>query len=79
MPKIIDKEERMNMILRKAIEVFSEVGYKDANLSLIAEECNLSRPTVYQYFKDKKEIYYYAVKKISDEMYSRYSVIAFNH
>ncbi len=77
MPKIIDKEERMNMILRKAIEVFSEVGYKDANLSLIAEECNLSRPTVYQYFKDKKEIYYYAVKKISDEMYSRYSVIAF--
>ena len=77
MPKIVDKEERMNMILQKAIEVFSKVGYKDSNLSLIAEKCNLSRPTVYQYFKDKKEIYYYAVKKISSEMYSRYSVIAF--
>lgn len=77
MPKIVDKEERMNMILQKAMEVFSEVGYRESNLTLIAEKCSLSRPTVYLYFKDKKEIYYYAVKKVTSEMFALYSRFAF--
>ncbi len=78
MPKIVDKEERMNTILRNAMEVFSEVGYKESNLTLIAEKCGLSRPTVYQYFKDKKDIYYYAVKKVTSDMFARYSHYAFD-
>ncbi len=77
MPKIVDKKERMNMILLKAMEVFSEVGYKESNLTLIADKCSLSRPTVYLYFKDKKDIYYYAVKKVTSEMFDIYSRIAF--
>ncbi len=77
MPKIVDKEERMNTILTKAMEVFSEVGYRESNLTLIAEKCGLSRPTVYQYFKDKKDIYYYAVKKVTSEMFTLYSEFAF--
>ena len=67
-PKIVDKEERMQMILSKALEVFAKVGYRESNLSLIAEACCLSRPTVYQYFSDKKEIYYYAVKNVTSRM-----------
>ena len=77
MPKIVDKEERMQMILEKALEVFARVGYRDSNLSLIAEACSLSRPTVYQYFSDKKEIYYYAVKRVTSQMFDKYSKIAF--
>ena len=76
-PKIVDKEERMQMILSKALEVFAKVGYRESNLSLIAEECCLSRPTVYQYFSDKKEIYYYAVKNVTSRMFEKYSNIAF--
>ncbi len=78
MPKIVDKEERMNTILKKAMEVFSEVGYRESNLTLIAERCALSRPTVYLYFKDKKDIYYYAVKKVTSEMFTLYSHYAFD-
>lgn len=78
MPKIVDREERMNTILQKAMEVFSEVGYKESNLTLIAEKCGLSRPTVYQYFKDKKDIYYYAVKKVTSDMFTLYSHYAFD-
>ena len=74
-PKIVDKEERMQMILSKALEVFAKVGYRESNLSLIA--CCLSRPTVYQYFSDKKEIYYYAVKNVTSRMFEKYSNIAF--
>ena len=76
-PKIVDKEERMQMILSKALEVFAKVGYRESNLSLIAEACCLSRPTVYQYFSDKKEIYYYAVKNVTSRMFVKYSNIAF--
>ena len=76
-PKIVDKEERMQMILSKALEVFAKVGYRESNLSLIAEACCLSRPTVYQYFSDKKEIYYYAVKNVTSRMFATYSNIAF--
>ena len=68
----------MQMILEKALEVFARVGYRDSNLSLIAEACSLSRPTVYQYFSDKKEIYYYAVKNVTSKMFERYSQIAFH-
>ena len=76
-PKIVDKEERMQMILSKALEVFAKVGYRESNLSLIAEACCLSSPTVYQYFSDKKEIYYYAVKNVTSRMFEKYSNIAF--
>ena len=76
-PKIVDKEERMQMILSKALEVFAKVGYRESNLSLIAEACCLSRPTVSQYFSDKKELYYSAVKNVTSRMFEKYSNIAF--
>ena len=72
MPKKIDHEERKVIILKKALEIFARDGYRDSNLSSIAEECGLSRPTLYQYFKDKKEIYYYAVKLITGKMFTKY-------
>lgn len=78
MPKKIDHEERKIKILNTALKVFAREGYKDSNLSLIAEECGLSRPTLYQYFKDKEEIYYYAVKLITGKMFTRYVEIAWD-
>ena len=65
MPKKIDHEERKEKILQTALKVFAREGYRDSNLSLIAIECGVSRPTIYQYFKDKEEIYYYEVKLVT--------------
>lgn len=78
MPKKIDHEERKRMILQTALRVFGRVGYKDANLSLIASECGLSRPTLYQYFSDKDEIYYYAVKLVTGKMFAKYVSFAWD-
>lgn len=78
MPKKIDHEERKIKILKTALDVFAKEGYRDSNLSLIAEECGLSRPTIYQYFKDKNEIFYYAVKLVTGIMFQRYGVIAWD-
>ncbi|MBK5200579.1 MAG: TetR/AcrR family transcriptional regulator [Spirochaetaceae bacterium] len=73
MPKKIDHELRKERILKTALDVFAREGYKDSNLSLIAQECGLSRPTIYQYFKDKEQIYYYAVKLVTGRMFKKYA------
>ncbi len=78
MPKRIDHEERKEKILKTALDVFAKEGYRDSNLSLIAEECGLSRPTIYQYFRDKDEIFYYAVKLVTSRMFTRYGAIAWD-
>ncbi len=78
MPKKIDHESRKVKILQTALVVFAKEGYKDSNLSLIAQECGISRPTIYQYFKDKDEIYYYAVKLVTNKMFEKYVDFAWN-
>lgn len=78
MPKKIDHEERKEKILQTALKVFAREGYRDSNLSLIATECGISRPTIYQYFKDKEQIYYYAVKLVTGRMFSKYAEYAWN-
>ena len=76
MPKKIDHEERKETILRTALAVFAREGYHNSNLSLIAEDAGISRPTVYQYFHNKDEIYYYAVKLVTGRLFAKYSAIA---
>ncbi len=78
MPKKIDHEERKEKILQTALRVFAREGYRDSNLSLIATECGISRPTIYQYFKDKEEIYYYAVKLVTGRMFNKYASFAWS-
>ena len=72
MPKIIDHKKRKQEILKRAFVIFAQKGYQDTNLSYIADRCGISRPTLYQYFKDKEEIFYYAVKEMTSSMYSQY-------
>jgi len=78
MPKKIDHERRKEKILKTALDVFAREGYKDSNLSLIAQECGLSRPTIYQYFRDKEQIYYYAVKLVTGRMFKKYGDYAWS-
>ena len=72
MPKKIDHEQRKNEIMAAALTVYAQEG-KNANLSLIASECGLSRTTVYQYFKDESQLYQEAVKYTTDLAFSQYT------
>lgn len=68
LPKIVDFEQRKQEIVQKAIEVFIEKGYHKTNLADIAKECNMGRTTLYQYFKDKEEIFEYAAEQLSKNL-----------
>ena len=45
---------------------------------MIAHACGISRPTIYQYFRDKEEIFHVAVKKVTGDMFTQYGAIAFD-
>ena len=72
MPKKIDHDKRKTEIMAAALEVYAREG-KNANLSLIASACGLSRTTVYQYFKDESQLYQEAVKYTTNLAFSKYS------
>lgn len=59
MPKIVDFQARREEILKNARKVFAEKGYEKTNLADISKECGVGRTTLYQYFKNKEEIFYY--------------------
>jgi AcrR family transcriptional regulator len=64
MPKIVDFDARRREIAAKAVSVFAKDGLADANLSKIAELCGFGRTTIYKYFKNKDEIFLYALEEI---------------
>jgi len=68
LPKIVDFEQRKQEIVEKAMKVFIEKGYHKTNLADIAKECNIGRTTLYQYFKDKDEIFDYVAEQFSKNL-----------
>ncbi|MCR5761000.1 MAG: TetR/AcrR family transcriptional regulator [Sphaerochaetaceae bacterium] len=72
MPKVIDHKKRKDLIVKTALRVYDEGGLKEANLSRIAQEANLSRTTVYQYFKDVSDVFNYLVKTQTDKILQKY-------
>lgn len=67
MPKIVDFKSRRRDIAAKAVSVFVKDGFAEANLSKIAGLCGFGRTTIYKYFKNKEEIFSFAL----DEIFSR--------
>ena len=55
MPKKAAKRES---IVRAAIEVFSKNGFRNSNISEIARKANVAEGTIYQYFKNKEDLFF---------------------
>ncbi|MEA2008084.1 MAG: TetR/AcrR family transcriptional regulator [Chloroflexota bacterium] len=49
-------EERKNQIMEAAQKIFSKLGFHKARMSDIAQEADLSKGSLYWYFKSKNEI-----------------------
>lgn len=61
-----EKNERRESILRAAIKVYDKEGYHAITMEKIAEEAELSRATLYLYFKTKDEIFIHAIVSYAD-------------
>ena len=50
-------DERKKLILEYAKRLFSRKGYYNTQISDIVDEAKIARGTVYQYFKNKDDIF----------------------
>ncbi|MEJ2586468.1 MAG: TetR/AcrR family transcriptional regulator [Deltaproteobacteria bacterium] len=61
-----EKNERRESIFKAAIRVYTREGYHAVTMEKIAEAAELSRATLYLYFKTKDEIFIHAIVAYSD-------------
>jgi len=61
-----EKGERRELILQSAVQVYSEEGYHATTMEKVAQKAELSRATLYLYFKTKDDIFVHAIVSLSD-------------
>ncbi len=52
------KTARKQSILQAAIEVFSKGGFRNSSISEIAKRANVAEGTIYQYYKNKEDLFF---------------------
>jgi AcrR family transcriptional regulator len=57
-----ERENKRDAVLHTAARLFNKHGYHGTSLELVAEELEITRPTVYYYFKNKDEILFDCVR-----------------
>jgi AcrR family transcriptional regulator len=65
---VVAHEKRRREILEKALDVFMEEGFEAVTFQKIADRCDITRTTLYIYFKNKKEIFNYSIKQLLSEV-----------
>ncbi len=55
--KLQEKELRRKSILKAGAKLFKKIGYSDTSMALVADEAQLSKGTLYLYFKNKDDLY----------------------
>ncbi len=73
--KIREKEKRKNQIIDAAEEIIFSKGLDQATMDEIAEEAELSKGTLYLYFKNKNELYMAIAERGSNLLNSRFAKI----
>lgn len=56
--KAIDKEQKRNLIIDVAAKLFSEYGFHEVNMEMVAKKAEVAKGTLYNYFKSKEDLYY---------------------
>ena len=68
MATVVEHDKRKTEILQKSIDVFMREGYEDVTFQKIADRCGITRTTLYIYFKNKREIFLYSIKQLTEGM-----------
>ena len=66
MARKVDHEQRKREIAEKAIRLFSQVGYDNVSLIMIAAAAGISRTILYRYFCSKREVMDAAIVMVTD-------------
>lgn len=66
------KKVKRQIIIDAALEVFSRNGFQDATISEIAQKAGVAEGTIYQYFENKEDLFFFIpidkTKKFFEEL-----------
>lgn len=65
----VEHDRRKREILESALQVFIDEGYEGVTFQKIADKCNLTRTTLYVYFRSKREIFILCIKQVAESLY----------
>lgn len=68
MSATVEHEKRKREILEKALDVFVDEGYADTTFQKIADRCGITRTILYLYFKNKREIFSFSIKRFTERL-----------
>lgn len=74
-----EKEARKQAILYAAGRVFSRKSYRDATLEEIAEEAELAKGTLYNYYRDKQDIFASLIQYGHDQFHQNIADVSGQH
>ena len=60
---VVEHDKRRYEILERALDVFMDEGFEDVTFQKIADRCGITRTTLYIYFKNKRDIFYFSIKQ----------------
>lgn len=63
MPKVVDSIEKKLIIAQTALDIFCQKGFYNTNMQDIAKACEMGRSTLYDYFKNKEEIFIFCLEE----------------
>lgn len=68
MSATVEHEKRKKEILEKSLDVFIDEGYADTTFQKIADRCGITRTILYLYFKNKREIFTFSIKRFTEKL-----------
>jgi AcrR family transcriptional regulator len=60
-------DKKRKNIEKVAIREFGKYGYDKASITRIVDMCGIAKGSFYQYFEDKKDLYFYLLTRIGEE------------
>ncbi|HEY8640741.1 MAG TPA: TetR/AcrR family transcriptional regulator [Solirubrobacterales bacterium] len=62
------RQNRRDMILKEALQLFSERGFRETSLQDIADRLGVTRPAFYYYFSSKEEILWSLIEQLGYQL-----------
>jgi len=60
--------EKQHRIIRAAITEFAQNTYVNASTNRIVKECSISKGSLFKYFIDKEDLYFFILDTVMGEM-----------
>ncbi|MBC7195158.1 MAG: TetR/AcrR family transcriptional regulator, partial [Caldisericia bacterium] len=63
------ERKKRNKIIKTLIKYFAKNPYEKVDIEDVAKECNVSKGSMYQYFVNKKDMYFYSIREAIKELF----------